>query len=308
MRVLITGAGGLLGAHLVASLSRRHEVIGMDRHPWWGDEEPARWVSADLAEPGFLARAVPEVSPEAVIHCAAMVNVDACERNPSSAYEANVVMTRNLVRAVPPRCLFVYISTDGIFKGDTSYCTEEELPCPRTVYGRTKLEGEWEVRLASRNTLIVRTNFYGWSSGRKRTSAEWLYEALEQGMPVTLFDDFFFSPIYVVDFVERLQTLIEGGTRGLFHLAGKERVSKGQFGEQMAQLSGFSMNRVRRGSLDEAGLWAPRPKDMSLDSSRFTRATGLDLPDCVSGLRRFLQDRGLGLSRRFEQARIEVVK
>ena len=307
MKILVTGAGGLLGAHLVASLSRRHDLVGVDRHPWWGDE-PAQWVSADLEEPGLLERTVRAVSPEAVIHCAAMVHVDACERDRASAYVANVVITRNLLRAVPPGCLFVYLSTDGIFKGDSSFCVEEELPCPRTVYGRTKLEGEWEVQLASPDYLIVRTNFYGWSSGRKRTSAEWLYEALEEGRPITLFEDFFFSPIYVADFVERLQTLIEGGHRGVFHLAGKERVSKSQFGERMAHLADFSMDRVRRGSIDEAHLLAPRPKDMSLDSSRFTRVTGLDLPDCVTGLRRFLQDRGLPLSRRFQRTCLEASK
>jgi dTDP-4-dehydrorhamnose reductase len=212
-------------------------------------------------------------------------------------------VTRDLARATPTTCLFVYVTTDGIFKGDTAFAAEAQLPCPRTVYGRSKLQGEWEVEQATANHLIVRTNFYGWSSGRKRTSAEWLYHALETQQPVTLFDDFFFTPIYVVDLVERLKLLLEGRHRGIFHLCGAERVSKYQFGMLMADLAKLSTENVLRASMDKAPMIAKRPKDMSLSSERFRRATGVSVPACVSGLLRFLADRERPLSARFETSR-----
>jgi dTDP-4-dehydrorhamnose reductase len=283
----------------MAALSRRHNIVGIDRHPWWGDQ-PVEVCTGDLASHKFIADTVTRVAPDVLIHCAAMVNVDACERNPALAYACNAGITRDLARAVSPDCLFVYITTDGIFKGDAPFATEELLPCPRTVYGRSKLHGEWEVELATKNHLIVRTNFYGWSSGRKRTAAEWLYHALETGQPITLFDDFFFTPIYMLDFVERLELLIEGGHRGIVHLCGGERVSKYDFGALLAKLAGLSMESVRRGSIEDAGLAAPRPKDMSLSSERFRRLTGVDVPGCMAGLRRFLADRGRTLSARFD--------
>lgn len=299
MKVLITGACGLLGSHLMAWLSRGHEVVGMDRHPWWGDCPVNLWV-ADLTQPGVLSDAVQRIDPDGVIHCAALANVDACEQDPALAYSCNAELTRSLARAVSPKTLFVYITTDGIFKGDVPFASEERMPCPRTVYGRSKLQGEWEVQLATENHLIVRTNFYGWSSGRRQTSAEWLYHALEREKPITLFEDFFFTPIYVVDFVERLEALLEGPYRGIVHLSGGERVSKSQFGTRMAQTAGLSLVKVRYGSIRDVPLAAARPRDMSLDCSRFRRLTGLELPDCLTGLRRFLKDRGKALSARFD--------
>ena len=299
MNVLITGASGLLGSHLMAALSRNHNVVGLDRHPWWGDQ-PANVLVGELAAGGVIRDAIASVAPDILIHCAALANVDACEQDPARAYACNADISRDLVRAVPPHCLVVYIMTDGIFMGDTPFATEESLPCPRTVYGRSKLHGEWDVRQASDNHLIVRTNFYGWSSGRKQTSGEWLYHALETGESITLFDDFFFTPIYVVDFVTRLDLLMEGGHRGTFHLCGKERISKHEFGSLMAKAAGFSMKHVRRGSIRDVQLPAPRPKDMSLDSERFRKATGVDVPGCMPGLRRFLSDRGRPLSARFD--------
>ena len=297
MNILITGACGLLGAHITAALSRNHNVVGIDRHPWWGDQ-PANVLLGELAAPGFIRDVMATVAPDILIHCAAMTNVDACERDPALAYASNADITRDIARAIPAGCQLVYIATDGIFVGDTPFATEELLPCPRTVYGRSKLYGEWNIKLATSNHLIVRTNFYGWSSGRKQTSAEWLYHALETGESITLFDDFFFTPIYVVDFVTRLDLLMEGGHRGTFHLCGKERISKHEFGSLMAKAAGFSMKHVRRGSIRDVQLPAPRPKDMSLDSERFRKAIGVKVPECMPGLRRFLSDRTRPLSAR----------
>lgn len=297
MKVLITGATGLLGAHALANLGRGHRVVGIDRHKWWGDR-PADLIMADLLDEAAVEQVVRRTQPDVVIHCAAITDVDACEDNPALAHRCNAEMTGTLAHASGPECLFVYITTDGIFSGDRAFTTEDQAPQPRTVYAQSKLRGEEEVRAATRNHLIVRTNFYGWSSGRKRTSAEWLFDALETERDITLFDDFFFTPLYVVDFVDRLIRLMESPARGTFHLCGRERISKYEFGLRMAELAGLSIAAVRRGSIDAAQLKAPRPKDMSLSCQRFLGAVGGELPDVRSGLRRFLADRGSLLSAR----------
>ena len=196
----------------------------------------------------------------------------------------------------------MYVTTDGIFPGDTPMCSETVLPCPRTVYGRSKLHGEWETQLATPNHLIVRTNFYGWSAGVKSTSAEWLYDALARGEPITLFDDFWFTPIYVADLVQRLLALIDAGHTGIFNIVGSERVSKHDFGMRLAAAAGFGTASVRRGSIAGAPLIAPRPRDMSLSSAKLAAATGRPAPDCGAGLKRFIADRSRPLEERFAAA------
>ncbi len=294
----MTGASGLLGAHALAFFSGRHEALGVDRNPGWGDR-PTRVEQGELTDPGFAQGVVRRFEPDLLVHCAAMADVDGCERDPARADLCNARMTRHLARSVSPHCQFVYISTDGLFKGDSSFTTEETPPCPRTVYGRSKLAGEREVRLATENHLILRTNFYGWSSGRKKTAGEWLYQALKEAAPITLFDDFYFTPIYVADFIERLEALLETRVKGTFHICGRDRVSKLEFGIRMAEMAGFPQSGIRRGSIRTAGLLADRPADMSLDSGLFRRVTGLDLPGCDEGVGRFLLDLETPLSRRF---------
>jgi dTDP-4-dehydrorhamnose reductase len=278
-------------------LSQQHYVLGVDRHPWWGDQ-PAPTLTGELDDPAVIERALGAVPPDVLIHCAGMVDVDACEKNPVKAFESNAELTQRLVRLVPPHCLFVYISTDSLFADDTPFATEATRPRPQTAYAESKWRGELAVQSTTSNHLILRTNFYGWSSGRKFTSAEWMHRALSDCEPVTFFDDLYSTPIYVVDLVERLRVLIQSGHRGIFHLGGRDRVSKYRFGELMAQVAHLPFEHVRKGSLRKAPLVARRPHEMSLNSGRFEQCTGLAVPDCLTGLRHFVANRGIPLSQR----------
>lgn len=301
MRILITGACGLLGAHLAAHLASSHEVIGLDRNPWWG-KRPLQVRPGDLAQPGWIESQIKELKLAWVIHCAALANVDRCEQEPALAEQMNSEMTRRIARTVQGPTRILYISTDGVFHGDRPFAFESWAPTPRTVYGRTKRQGELAVEQHAPDHLIVRTNFYGWSSGRKKTAGEWLEEALRERKEITLFHDFYFTPLYVVDLVERLKALMESGLRGTFHLAGKDRVSKYEFGSRLAECAGYSMDHVRRGSIDDAGFPAPRPKDMSLSSERFEQLTGIPASGCDEGIRRFITQRGVCLEERFQRS------
>ena len=298
MNVAITGACGLLGAHLASALSARHRVTGFDRHPWWSSH-PIKMHHGDLAAADARRAFLTDARPDMLVHCAAFTNVDECEKRPGDAQFVNGTLTGIIAREVPGHCRVVYITTDGIFRGDAPMSTEADVPCPRTAYGRSKLLGEWETQLATDNHLIVRTNFYGWSAGVKNTSAEWLYHALENGDAITLFDDYWFTPIYVVDLVERILALIAGGSTGTFNVVGGERVSKYGFGMRLAAAAGLSTARVRRGSIADARLPAPRPRDMSLSPAKLEAVLGTVAPDCAAGLSRFVADRGRPLEERF---------
>ncbi|GMV21720.1 MAG: NAD(P)-dependent oxidoreductase [Acidimicrobiia bacterium] len=293
--MLITGASGLLGAHLAAAMTADYEVVGTDRHPWWGDV-PIRLLQGELGDADFRRALMAEARPQVVIHCAGVVNVDLCEDNPVLAYAINGAVTGHLARLLPAGGLFVYVTTDGIFDGNVPMATEQRLPCPRTVYGRSKLHGEWETLLGAPNHLVIRTNFYGWSSGRKPTAGEWLFGALTVQEPITLFDDFHFTPLYVGDLVDRMCALIESEHRGIFHVGGADRVSKHAFGLMMAEAAGLAATHVTAGSMDSAGFRAQRPKDMSLDSRRLADALNRPSPPVMDGLRRFIADRQRPLS------------
>ncbi len=297
MKITITGASGLLGAHLAAAFRANHEVSGVDRNEWWGDW-PLDLFNGDLRDPSFTAAVVKDIQPDLLIHCAAAVNVDLCENDPEEALKHNQGITQRLLHSVAPSCVVVYISTDSVFSGNSHFWPEDQPPRPVNVYAKTKLEGERAVALHPQH-LIVRTNFYGWSSARKKTAAEWLYGALDRRERVTLFDDFFFTPIYAVDLARILSRMVQREARGLFHVAGADRVSKYEFGRAMANGMKISMENVNKGSLADMPLGAPRSPDISLGCGKTERFLGEPMPRCEDGMARFLSDYRKPLSERF---------
>ena len=304
-KVFVTGSSGLLGAHVVALLSRNDTVTAFDRNPWWGDTS-CQTFCGDIGDEHMLRKALHDSNPDIIVHCAAMTTVDDCEANPTVAYDANVGLPRRIIELMSPSTLFVYISTDAVFDGSKQHWMEEDTPNPINVYGRTKLQGEQLVAVSTARHLIVRTNFYGWSSGRKESAGEWLYRALEQRKAITLYDDYFFTAMYVVDLVYRLDYLMKSGKYGVFHLAGSNRVSKYSFGKFLANAEGFSMENVKPGSIVDAKMFAPRPRDISLDGKKFEQFSGLQSPSCLEGISRFLKDRELSLSSRFRVGSLAV--
>src|SRR5687767_55350 len=98
MNILVTGACGLLGSHIITTLAHRHKISGVDRHPWWRGDS-ADIVQADLSDLNVLKDVIDRQQPDVIVHCAGSSDVDACEQNPANAYFGNVEISRRLVES-----------------------------------------------------------------------------------------------------------------------------------------------------------------------------------------------------------------
>ena len=283
VRILITGASGLLGAYLArAATSRRLDpsLVGLTLVP----EDDPRWLRCDLTDPDSVARLWERVAPQLVVHAAALTNVDLCERDPALADAVNRQTTELLARhAVTSGARLVYVSTDSVFDGRRGGYAETDEPAPLNVYARTKLEAEREAAAAD-DHLIVRTNFFG-RSARGHGLAEWILRQLQDGNEIVGFSDVVFSPLYCGDFAELLLELTLGDTRGIVHLGAADAISKLEFAQLVARAAGVEDPKIRPGRLTEVGLAAPRPLDTSLDSSAAARQFD-GLPTVEEGVRR----------------------
>src|SRR5262249_38600753 len=147
MRVLVTGANGMLGLDLCALLETvGHDVIRTDRGAKEGMSVPA-WEPLDITDTQAVERTLLHHQPDAVIHCAAYTDVDGCERNPDQAFCANAFGTWNLAAVCGAHSItLVYLSTDFVFDGTkkTPY-TEYDVTHPINHYGASKLAGESHV-------------------------------------------------------------------------------------------------------------------------------------------------------------------
>lgn len=298
MRLLVTGATGLLGRVIVLDNRDRHEVVALT-HAQPLDVPGVRSVQVDLTDGAALAEAWDTVQPDLVLHTAALATIEACERDPDLARRINVDATAALARlAVSTGARMVHVSTDAVFDGADGPYREFDQPAPLSVYARTKLSAEEAVLEAAPNALIARVNFFGWSRSGTRSVAEFFFNALSHGTAVTGFTDVEFTSLYNRDTGARLVAAAEEGLSGLFHVGSSDRLSKFEFGRALARTFGFNETLVQPGSVASLGAGIVRSNRLSMDSSAFAAATGRPMPTLAEGLERMRQDGESGYAAR----------
>jgi dTDP-4-dehydrorhamnose reductase len=290
-RLLVTGVSGLLGINLAWQARERFHVTGVlrgGRAVAAPGSTPFEVIAADLTRPGQVERVMDLARPDAVIHCAALSEVDRCEMLPNEAEEMNARLPGALARAAARSgAHLVHISTDAIFDGARGNYTEEDEPNPINVYARTKLEGERAVAAADPRALIARVIFYGWSWDGQRSLAEYFYNNLSSGRRVYGFTDLLFCPLLVNDLVEILLRMLERGLSGVYHVVSGEALSKYAFGCMLARQFGFDEALITPASHQVASLKAPRSPLLNLSSAKLARALGEPLPGQEQSMRRF---------------------
>jgi dTDP-4-dehydrorhamnose reductase len=288
MRIVITGASGLLGLNLaLEAAGYGHEVTGVvNDHAL--KSTTFRVIRSDLLVPGAVERLIDETRPEWVINCAALAVVDACESNPDLAVKLNIELPEKLATIVGRGgARLVHVSTDAVFDGQRGGYTEEDLPNPLSVYARTKLEGEQAVAVADPEAIIARTNIYGWSLSGKRSLAEFFFYNLDEKKPVMGFTDVYFCPLLVNDMAQLLLRMLSKGLRGLYHVVSSECVTKYEFGVALAERFGLDASLIHPASVSESGLKAARSPRLTLSASKLARDLGEYTPALSPSLDRF---------------------
>jgi dTDP-4-dehydrorhamnose reductase len=287
MRLLITGSSGLLGLNLALDAMDSHHVIGVDRDKL--ASVPFELINADLLDPDAVHRIVAESKPDAVIHCAALANVDTCESDPELAYKLNTDLPARLADVCARRSVrLIHISTDAVFDGqkDGVY-VESDSPNPQGVYAQTKLDGERAVLQVNPLAIVARVNFYGWSLSGKRSLAEFFVNNLGNGKNVNGFTDVLFCPMLVNHLGGVLLTMLEHELRGLYHAVGAQALSKYQFGIEIARKFRLNESLISPQSVDKSSLTARRSHNLWLSTHKLSTDLNMSLPEFSTGLDEF---------------------
>ena len=298
-RILVTGASGLLGLNFCSFYYQKYEVIGIsNRTCLFG--VPFTVVYRDLLneDPGDLLH---EFSPNIILHCAAMANIDQCQQNPEAASEINSIYPGRLAAAARKRGIkFVHISTDAVFDGvdcgESGY-REEDATNPISIYAETKLTGERNVLDNDPDALVARVNFYGWSMSGGRSLVEFFYNNLVAGQAVNGFSDVLFSTLYVHYLADLLAEMIERDAKGIYHVFSADYRSKYAFGVSIAEKFGLDPGLIHPVSWKDVGLTAKRSPNLIMNTDKLRMFLGHDLPSQQSGLDYFYQDTAAGLRR-----------
>ncbi|HSJ32915.1 MAG TPA: dTDP-4-dehydrorhamnose reductase [Longimicrobiales bacterium] len=262
MRILVTGAGGLLGREVVRQLGERgHTAIACDR------------LALDITDATNARDVVLRSAPDAVLHCAAFTNVDAAESSPELAFRVNVDGTENVARAAAEAgARFMYVSTDYVFNGEaTEPYKPDSKPNPLSVYGRSKLGGEEAARLAG-DWIVARVS---WVYGRGGSNfGSRALDRARAGETLRAFTDLLSVPTWVSDAASTLLTLFErSAPSGVYHANNAGGATWYDFA--LAALAGAGVEAtVEPTSIDDVRLPAARPRYSVMDVSETEKLVG----------------------------------
>ena len=287
MRLLITGASGLLGLNLALEAIKNHQVIGVDRNQLSG--LPFELVNADLLERSAVDQVLNIAQPDWLIHCAALADLEACEADPGLARGLNASLPGDLAAACKVRAVkMVHISTDAVFDGNKSdLYTENDKPNPLSLYAETKVQGEQAVLIANPDAIVARVNFYGFSLNGKRSLAEFFINNLIAGDFVKGFTDVAFNPTFVGDLANLLLRMLEKDLRGVYHTVSAEVMSKYAFGVKLARCFRLDESLISPDSVERSGLTTRRAHNLGLSVHKLSTALGGSFPVFSTGLDRF---------------------
>ena len=270
MRLLVTGASGFLGWNLVRLLPEDFQLTGTYCRNQMASTG-ADTLRLDITDSASISQALQDKEFDVLVHAAALTSPDVCEKDPERALKTNVDGTAHLARwARDAGVLFVYISTDLIFDGRKGWYRETDPPNPLNTYGRSKLRGEEAVQALCRDWIILRPSiFYGWGTGASRSFVDWLLQNWQKGQKIGLFRDQYRTFLYVGDFARGLKVLLARRIRNeIFHIGGRDRLSRVDFGERFARQFGFSTDLIEPISIRDLSNYAARGLDCSLNTDR----------------------------------------
>jgi dTDP-4-dehydrorhamnose reductase len=276
-RVLVTGAGGFLGAHLLDSAPEHIEPVA-----WLNRTRtffPVIVVEGDLADPPMREYTLEEAEPQAIIHLAAVADAAACEKDPRGSHAINVEATDAIARFAAARNLpFILASTDMVFDGRQAPYKPSDNPSPLMTYGRQKAEAEVAVRQANPDAIIARLPLmYGETVRPGRGMVQGMLDALKAGKRPRLFVDEFRSAGHARRIAEGLWHFLlahrDGDSRaGTWHFGGPERISRLEFGQAVARVWELDPGLLQASYQKDVKTGSARPADVSMDSSATFKA------------------------------------
>jgi dTDP-4-dehydrorhamnose reductase len=286
--VLVLGGSGLLGGTLCEPNSKWHNNYIFQSRNKEGS------VIANPHSTESLVDIFNQYKPKAIINLIAMTNVDQCELYPNKAYVVNVEIVERIMIAISKLDYephFIHISTDHIYDG-SNFNSEKEIYL-KNYYAYSKYLAEKIINY--KNSIILRTNFFGKSKSEGRNSlTDWLFDMISQDVDFTVFRDQFFNPLHINTLCKIIDLVIDRKTIGTYNLGSNAGMSKANFAKNFFYNLKVNPHKMKIGTTaNNQNLIAKRPKDMRMNVSLIEHELGIILPELIEEIKKCTQEYNL---------------
>lgn len=289
MKILITGANGLLGQAITSVFSRESdfEIVQTSAEEKSYLDYGFPYKTMDITSKDDVKKVVEFHEPDIIVNCAAYTNVDKCETERELSWKINVDGVKNLIIAARRvNSKIVHFSSDYIFDGKSGPYSEESVPNPISFYGREKLAAENALITSDIKFTVIRTLvLYGIGNNVKPNFALWMLDELKNNRPVNIVTDQISNVTMIDDLAFGTLKLIEKDCTGIYNIAGADILSRYEFAMKMCEVFKLKKELVLPITTASLNQPAPRPLRSGLIILKMESELGFKPMDSLEGLR-----------------------
>ncbi|TAL52943.1 MAG: SDR family oxidoreductase [Nanoarchaeota archaeon] len=279
-KVLVIGASGQVGMASMKVFSKDFKVVGT-----YYKNKKNNLVRLDITDKNETSKLIEKEKPDIVLLLSGNISIDFCEDNPEEAKKINVEGTRNVVDSIIGAKL-VFLSTEYVFDGKNGPYSETDNPHPINVYGKTKLDAEKIVQ-KSKNHLIVRSTLIFSLGYDEKNLLHIIVKSLKQGKKIEVVDDQLTCPISADNLAEALADLIRKDSKGIYNVAGPQRMSRFEFAIRAAKALEMDYSLIKPVKTSEFRKKAKRPLSAGLIVDKFKKISKIRLLGVEDSVKKF---------------------
>ena len=270
-KVLITGSEGQLGRVLQQRLGNSFNLIPTAKSPSTMAIKKRNVRKMDITNLSSIESCVKIENPDIIINCAAMTNVDGCEKNHTLAYTINVTGIQNIIKATNRQVKIIQISTDYVFEGGNGPYSETDPTHPLCYYGRSKLEAENVLRGSLHPYSIIRGSvLYGDPLNAKPNFFGWVYNALLNNKNINVVTDQTSNPAWMPSFSDAIIKMILLNGEGVFHFGSDDHLNRYEFAVLIANVFELNADLITPVTSDSMQFIARRPIHSGLKTKKIS--------------------------------------
>ncbi len=292
-KLLVFGHSGNLGSNLIYFLKDEYQFtlntnltklyfpnvsyVKLDKREFLNDNK-------------LIKKKIKDISPDIILNCAACTDLDLCEKKPHKTSYVNVILPSKLATICSElKIKFIHISTDHLYKYTKSFKNENYLTSKVNNYGDQKIKAENLIVRKNSNALIIRTNFFSHTSNSNQLIYK-IKNSIDNNKKITLFEDYFFTPIYSKYLCKIISFLTKKNYKGIFNVVSDEKVSKYDFGKLFLKKNIEAENVFIKGKIRDAKLYTKRCLDLSLSNSKLKKILPFKIPNLKKQVKEFIDN------------------
>lgn len=273
MKILITGGSGLLGSRLCKLFSKEFDVYATYTRNKINIKE-CKFFAVDVTDILKISTLIKKITPEIIVHAAALTDVDYCENHQKEAWKINVEGTKNIINTCKEiEARLIFISTDYVFDGIKGDYSEDDGINPLNYYAKTKAEGERMLKESNLEYAIARASvIYGWNGpGQRLNFVTWVIDSLKEGKTINVVDDQYNTPTFADNGAEALYSIVSKEAYGVYHMTGRECINRYEFAKKIADAFNLDKSNIILAKTLQLRQSAKRPYNSCLLTSKIER-------------------------------------